>query len=81
MISVDSTSGGDGNKDTVNNEVNLLNQRNNELKKRILNNPSFLDPRVYELMKMVWDIDRMNRTLLELNIDTDKNPLGRLKAD
>jgi poly [ADP-ribose] polymerase len=32
-------------------------------------------------MSEIWDIQRMNRTLKELNFDTDKNPLGRLSAE
>jgi predicted transcriptional regulator len=30
---------------------------------------------------MVWDIGNMQRTLKELNIDIEKNPLGILKVD
>lgn len=59
----------------------MLNARNAEIKKRIAEIPSELEPRTYALMKLVWDIDRMSKTLTELHIDTSKNPLGRLKAD
>lgn len=36
---------------------------------------------VRALMAFIWDIEHMQRTLKELNIDTDKNPLGRLATD
>jgi predicted DNA-binding WGR domain protein len=78
MINVDGTS---GDADSLNKEVQRLNQRNLELKKRIDSNPSNLEKGIHILMKMIWDINRMSKTLKELNIDTDKNPLGKLKTD
>lgn len=32
-------------------------------------------------MASIYDIEQMKRTLKELNIDTEKNPLGRLSGD
>ncbi len=33
---------------------------------------------VYLLMKMIWNVKKMNRTMKELHFDTNKNPLGKL---
>jgi poly [ADP-ribose] polymerase len=33
---------------------------------------------VYLLMKMIWNVKKMNRTMKELHFDTSKNPLGKL---
>lgn len=42
---------------------------------------SNLDPEVKDLMAVIWDINRMQRTLKELNFDTEKNPLGKLTSE
>ena len=39
---------------------------------------SQLDWRVQMLMNVIWDVDRMKRTMSELNFDSDQFPLGRL---
>ncbi|CAK63275.1 unnamed protein product (macronuclear) [Paramecium tetraurelia] len=75
---VDVLGGGGG---SVNSEIEKLNQRNGRIAARIKNLPSTLDPPIFELMSEIWDIQRMNKTLKELNFDTDKNPLGRLSVE
>ena len=77
MIAVE----GAGEEESLNKEIAKLNARNAELKKRIDNNTSNLEKSVFNLMKMIWDMNRINKTLKELNFDTEKNPLGKLKAD
>jgi len=72
---------GSADADSINKEVQRLNQRNQELKRRIEVNPTTLDPSLFSLMKMIWDINRMSKTLKELNIDTEKYPLGKLSAE
>ena len=51
------------NPDSINKEITMLNKRNNLIKKRIKENASNLEEGVRSLMEMVWDINRMNRTL------------------
>ena len=75
---VDVIGGGGG---SLNNEIEKLNQRNGRIAARIKNLSSKLNPKIFELMSEIWDIQRMNKTLKELNFDTDKNPLGRLSAE
>lgn len=43
--------------------------------------PVIVEEKVAELMKMIWDFDRMNKTLKELNLDPEQCPLGRLTAN
>lgn len=31
---------------------------------------------IVNLMELIWDFDRMQKTMKELNIDADKCPLG-----
>lgn len=31
---------------------------------------------IVSLMELIWDFDRMQKTMKELNIDADKCPLG-----
>jgi poly [ADP-ribose] polymerase 2/3/4 len=33
------------------------------------------------MLEIIWDFKKLNKTLKELNIDTEKNPLGRLKLE
>ena len=40
--------------------------------------PSKLKPQVQDLMKLIFDTQAMERTMAELEIDTQKMPLGRL---
>lgn len=40
--------------------------------------PIKAEPEIADLMRFVWDFDRMNRTLREMNLDIDKCPLGQL---
>lgn len=37
-----------------------------------------LDPILADLMKLIWDFDKMNKTMKELNLDLDQCPLGKL---
>ncbi|KAH8380159.1 hypothetical protein KR009_009295 [Drosophila setifemur] len=39
---------------------------------------SKLDPSVQDLIKLMFDVDSMKRTLMEFHIDMDKMPLGKL---
>ena len=48
------------------------------VKSLIKTTQSALEPSVQELMETIWDVNRMKRTLKELNFDTEKNPLGKL---
>jgi hypothetical protein len=34
-----------------------------------------------ELMELIWNFDRMNASMKEMNIDISKFPLGRLSKD
>ena len=65
----------------MNDDVDRLNKRNTILSQKIRNNASKLQQDVKELMASIYDIEQMKRTLKELNIDTEKNPLGRLSGD
>ena len=58
-----SVAGGGMSKDTINSEIQRLNKRNQELKTRIDTLQSNLDPRIFSLMRLIWDINRMNKTL------------------
>jgi poly [ADP-ribose] polymerase len=40
--------------------------------------PSKLEEKLKSLMLIIWDFNRIVKTLKELNYDTEKNPLGRL---
>ena len=51
------------NPDSINEEITKLNKRNNLIKRRIKENKSSLEEGVRSLMEMIWDINRMNRTL------------------
>jgi len=77
MINVDSGSNGS----SLNDEINKLNKRNELIRSRIQKNQSNLEERLKSLMEMVWDLQRMQKTLRELNFDTEKNPLGKLSTD
>lgn len=72
---------GTGQTGNINADVEKLNQRNQIISARIRSVKSTLTPEIYELMSQIWDINRMNRTLKELDFDTEKNPLGRLTSD
>ncbi|KAL4429670.1 hypothetical protein ABPG74_017079 [Tetrahymena malaccensis] len=78
-IQVDASSG--GSKNSVNEDIERINKRNAELKKRMNSNPSKLENSIKDLMLLIWDFNRINKTLKELNFDTEKNPLGRLTFD
>ena len=52
-----------------------------EIQKSIQNNKSDLPSSIQNLMKMIFDIDSMQNTLLELKIDPNKMPLGFLSAE
>ncbi|XP_032579281.1 poly [ADP-ribose] polymerase isoform X2 [Drosophila sechellia] len=43
-------------------------------------NTSKLEISVQNLMKLIFDVDSMNKTLMEFHIDMDKMPLGKLSA-
>ncbi len=49
--------------ESINKEIQRLNKRNQDIKQKIESIESRLDPRIFSLMKLVWDINRMNRTL------------------
>ena len=62
----------------MNEEIQRINARNQRLMQQIASCPSALPKPVYELMRLIWNVQRMNRTMRELHFDTDKNPLGKL---
>lgn len=66
---------------SVNEEISQLNKRNEMTRQRIKTIPSKLDPQLQEILGMIWDLQKINNTLKELNFDTEKNPLGRLSLD
>jgi poly [ADP-ribose] polymerase len=80
MINIDQGAGGNSGG-SLNDEVSKLNKRNELIKKRIQSNASNLDERIKSLMELIWDINKMNRTLQEMNFDTEKNPLGKLSSE
>lgn len=60
MIGVEATA---NSSESMNEEITKLNKRNNMIKRRIKENKSNLEESVRSLMEMIWDINRMNRTL------------------
>lgn len=40
--------------------------------------PSYLDPRVKEVVELIFDVDMMSRELKELEVDVRKMPLGKI---
>lgn len=42
---------------------------------------SKLDKRVYDLVSMIFDVKNMKSTLMELEFDLEKMPLGKLSKD
>eukprot|EP00741_Cyanophora_paradoxa_P007542 tig00001154_g7294.t2 len=42
--------------------------------------PSRLDPRVQDLMRLIFDTSMLTQTMVELELDTKKLPLGKLKG-
>lgn len=67
---------GMGGADSINKEIQRLNKRNQEIKQKIETKESRLDPRIFSLMKLVWDINRMNKTLRGII-----SKLGSLEVD
>lgn len=60
MIGVDaSTESGQ----SLNEEISKLNKRNDLIRRRIRENKSVLEESLKSLMELIWDINRMNRTL------------------
>jgi len=57
--------------------VQLENKRR-ALMRTAENFPMKAPAEVAELMRFVWDFDRMSRTLQEMNLDVEKCPLGQL---
>eukprot|EP01126_Amoeba_proteus_P027976 TRINITY_DN2767_c0_g1_i3.p1 TRINITY_DN2767_c0_g1~~TRINITY_DN2767_c0_g1_i3.p1 ORF type:complete len:739 (-),score=170.05 TRINITY_DN2767_c0_g1_i3:252-2468(-) len=47
------------------------------LSKEVLQLPSYLDPRVKEVVDLIFDVDMMNRELKDLEVDVRKMPLGK----
>eukprot|EP00741_Cyanophora_paradoxa_P011121 tig00020553_g10742.t1 len=47
----------------------------------LLQERSRLDPRVQELVRMIFDKDMLSQTMVELKLDTQKLPLGNLKIE
>ena len=70
-----------GNNGSVNDEITKLNKRNELIKSRMIKNKSNLNERIKSLMETIWDINRMTKTLKELNFDTEKHPLGKLTVE
>ena len=42
---------------------------------------SKLDKSIQELIKLIFDIEKMKSALIEYEIDTNKMPLGKLSSD
>lgn len=42
------------------------------------NLPSYLDPKVRDLVDMIFDVDMMTREIKSLEVDVRKMPLGKL---
>lgn len=56
------------------------NKRRKELEKNASLFEVKLDYRLADLMKVIWDFEKMNRTMKELNLDLDQCPLGKLSC-
>jgi len=66
------------------NSLSDLIKREEELKKVMDDSwgrPSNLPSSIKDLMSLIWDLKRMQRTMKEMNIDPEKCPLGRLSKD
>lgn len=66
---------------SLNDEINNLNKRNKLIKQRIQENQSKLDLPIKSFMANIWNIEKINKTLQQLNFDTEKNPLGKLRYE
>lgn len=53
-------------------------KKRRELEKTAVEFELKLDEKTADLMRIIWDFDKMNRTMKELNLDPDQCPLGKL---